>query len=111
MSLCRYACRRQQLAMGRAILHDRMTQFAFVQLMAAVAFVMIWRPPDWFGRCATYVICVVATLLAGHAHNNYMLWWIPFFCILLSLPLSRILSLPEKTNTLSCADDERTQPD
>jgi hypothetical protein len=70
------------------------TWLAFILLMAAVSFVMISRPPDFFERCALYVICVVATLLAGHAHNNYMLWWIPFFCILLSSPLSRILSLP-----------------
>jgi hypothetical protein len=88
----------------------RATQFALILFMAAVAFMMIWRPPDWFGRCAVYVICVVATLLASHPHNNYMLWWIPFFCILLSSPLSRILSLPEKTDTLSCVEDERTQP-
>jgi hypothetical protein len=88
----------------------RTTQFAFILVMAAVAFVMIWRPPDWFGRCVVYVICVVGTLLASHAHNNYMLWWIPFFCVLLSSPLSRILSLPEKTKTLFCADDKRTQP-
>ena len=95
---------------GAPLYMIRTTQFAFILVMAAVAFVMIWRPPDWFGRCVVYVICVVATLLASHAHNNYMLWWIPFFCVLLSSPLSRILSLPEKTNTLFCADDERTQP-
>jgi hypothetical protein len=40
------------------------------------------------------VICVIALLLVSHVHNNYLLWWIPFFCILRSSPLRRILSLP-----------------
>lgn len=69
-------------------------RLAFILLIAAVCLMMISRPPDLFERCALYVICVIATLLVGHVHNNYMLWWIPFFCILLSSPLSRILSLP-----------------
>ena len=38
------------------------------------------------------VICVIAVLLVSHVHNNYLLWWIPFFCILRSSPLRRILS-------------------
>jgi hypothetical protein len=72
------------------------TRLAFVLLMAAVAVVIIWRRPNLFERCALYVICVVAVLLVAHAHNNYMLWWIPFFCIVLSLPLRRILSLEDR---------------
>jgi len=72
----------------------RTAQLAFILLMAAISFVMISRPPDFFERCTLYVICVVAALLVSHVHNNYMLWWLPFFCILLSSPLSRILCLP-----------------
>jgi hypothetical protein len=72
----------------------RVVQFAFILLMAAISFMIISRSPDSFERCTLYVICVVATLLVSHVHNNYMLWWIPFFCILLSSPLSKILSLP-----------------
>jgi hypothetical protein len=34
-------------------------------------------------------------LVGPTTHNNYMLWWIPFFCILLSWPLSKIMGLPE----------------
>ena len=67
---------------------------AFVLLIVAVSFVIISRRPDLFDRCTLYVICVIAALLTSRAHNNYMLWWIPFFCILLSSPLSRILALP-----------------
>ena len=51
--------------------------------MAAISLMIISRPPNFFERCTLYVICVVAALLVSHVHNNYMLWWIPFFCILL----------------------------
>jgi hypothetical protein len=71
----------------------RTAQLAFILLMAAISFMIISRSPDSFERCTLYVICVVAALLVSHVHNNYMLWWIPFFCILLSSPLSKILSL------------------
>jgi hypothetical protein len=81
----------------------RATQPAFILLMAAVSFVMIWRPPDFFGRCLLYVICVVALLLTSRAHNNYMMWWIPFFCILLSSPLGRILSLPRSLGDVAAS--------
>jgi hypothetical protein len=97
--------------MGRAILHDQNDAVRIRSAHGCDGFRDDLAATDWFGRCDIYVICVIATLLAGYAHNNYMLRWIPFFCILLNSPLSRILSLPEKTNTLSCADDERTQPD
>jgi hypothetical protein len=70
------------------------TRLAFFLLIAMVSLVIILRPPGLFERCAIYVICVVALLLASQVHNNYMLWWIPFFCIVLSSPLSRILALP-----------------
>src|ERR1700756_675795 len=36
------------------------------------------------------VICVIAVLLVSHVHNNYLLWWIPFLCILRSSRLRRI---------------------
>jgi hypothetical protein len=70
-------------------------RLAFGLIMAAVFFVVIYRPPDFFGRCALGVLCINAALLAGPTiHNNYMFWWIPFFCILLSVVLSRILLRP-----------------
>ena len=68
----------------------------FVLFMTAVAFAVVWRWPDFFERCALYVLCSIAALLVGPTtHNNYMLWWIPFFCILLSWPLSKIMGIPE----------------
>jgi uncharacterized membrane protein len=71
-------------------------RLGFVLFIEAVAFAVVWRPPDFFERCSLYVLCSVAALLVGPTtHNNYMLWWIPFFCILLSWPLSKIMGLPE----------------
>ena len=71
-------------------------RLGFVLFMTAVAFAVVWRWPDFFERCALYVLCSIAALLVGPTtHNNYMLWWIPFFCILLSWPLSKIMGIPE----------------
>jgi len=71
-------------------------RLGFVLFIGAVAFAVVWQPPDFFERCSLYVLCSVAALLVGPTtHNNYMLWWIPFFCILLSWPLSKIMGLPE----------------
>jgi hypothetical protein len=84
---------------GGPVYLNTVAQSAVVFLIAAVSWLMVFRPPDLYSRCTLYVICVVATLLASHVHNNYMLWWIPFFCILLSSPVSRILSLPGKAGS------------
>jgi hypothetical protein len=54
------------------------TRLAFILLMAAVSFVMISRPPDFFERCALYVICVVAALLARAAHPIICCGGFPF---------------------------------
>jgi hypothetical protein len=68
-------------------------RLVFLIVMVAVSFAVIWRPPDLLERCALAVVCSNMALLAGPAtHNNYMLWWIPFFCVLLSSALSKILS-------------------
>jgi hypothetical protein len=72
------------------------TKLAFILLIAIISLRVILQPPNLLERCTIYIICVVATLLVTHAHNNYMIWWIPFFCILLSSPLSRILCLPSQ---------------
>ena len=71
-------------------------RLGFVLFMGAVAFVVVWRPPDLFERCTLYVLCSIAALLAGPTtHNNYMLWWIPFFCVSLSGSLSKIIRVPK----------------
>jgi hypothetical protein len=84
-----------------------LTRLAFLLLMAGVSIVIILRPPDFFERCSLYVICIVAVLLTSHAHNNYMLWWIPFFCVLLNSPLCRILRLPGSLGNVAASRASR----
>jgi hypothetical protein len=83
-------------------------RFAVTLLILAASLVIISRRPGFLERCVLYVSCVVATLLTSHVHNNYMLWWIPVFCILLSFPLSRILCLQDPSERRL---DRETQPD
>ena len=64
-----------------------------ILLMVSVSLVIAVRPPECLTRCNLYVIFVVAILLVVKYHNNYAIWWLPFFCILLGSALSRILSL------------------
>jgi uncharacterized membrane protein len=70
------------------------TRIVFILLLVAVSAVIVLRPPGFLGRCNLYIICVAGILLTANYHNNYLLWWLPFFCILLTWPLNRILSLP-----------------
>ena len=70
-------------------------RLVFVIVMAMVCCALLWRSPNFLTRCALTVVCVAATLLAGPVvHNNYMLWWIPLFCILLSVNLTRLVGAP-----------------
>jgi len=84
-------------------------RLGFVLFIGGVAFAIVWRPPDFFERCSLYILCSVAALLAGPTtHNNYMLWWLPFFCVLLSLPLSKIIGLPESAPDVRAQGWSRT---
>jgi hypothetical protein len=48
-------------------------------------------------------LCIVGALLTGpDAHNNYMIWWGPFFCILLGGLVSVIIQ-----NSTGIRDGER----
>ncbi len=67
-------------------------RFALVIVIATVCYTVFWRSPQFLTRCALNIVCVAAALLAGPVvHNNYMLWWIPLFCILLGVNLTRFL--------------------
>jgi hypothetical protein len=77
------------------------TRIAFILIVVAVSAVIVVRPPDFLGRCNLYVICVATILLTARYHNNYALWWLPFFCILLGPALSKILSFPGSSSAVS----------
>jgi hypothetical protein len=40
----------------------------------------------------------------GEGYDSALAWWIPFFCILLSAPLGRILSLPQPAGHVAAPD-------
>ena len=49
--------------------------------------------PSFARRCGLMVLAVVGALLTGpDAHNNYMIWWVPFFCILLGALVSSMIA-------------------
>jgi hypothetical protein len=69
-------------------------RLGFVIVLALICCTVLWRSPNFLTRCALNIVCIAATLLAGPVvHNNYMLWWIPLFCILLGANLTRLLAL------------------
>jgi hypothetical protein len=61
--------------------------------MAAVylaAFVYVWRQaPPLVARFGIAAMLTLAAILSGPAaHHNYQLWWLPFYCVLLSAALA-----------------------
>ena len=54
---------------------------------------LVLRSASIARRCGLIVLCVVGALLSGpDAHNNYMNWWVPFFCNLLGALVSAIIT-------------------
>jgi hypothetical protein len=63
----------------------------FLFLFAVLVYLVV-ASPGMVRRCGLIVLCVIGALLTGpDAHNNYMIWWAPFFCILLGGLVSAIL--------------------
>jgi hypothetical protein len=58
--------------------------------LAAAAAVYVWRrSPPLIMRCALGAGLTLAAILGGPgAHNNYQLWWLPFYCVVLSTALA-----------------------
>jgi hypothetical protein len=66
----------------------------FLGLLAAASIVVWFRRPEFLTRAVLYVLCIIGALLIGPSmHNNYLLWWMPAFCLLLSWALMRLLPL------------------
>ncbi len=64
----------------------------FLFLLAVLIHLAV-ASPGMVRRCGLIVLCIVGALLTGpDAHNNYMIWWVPFFCILLGSQVSSIIS-------------------
>jgi hypothetical protein len=64
----------------------------FLFLLSVLVYLAL-RTPSFACRCGLMVLSVVGALLTGpDAHNNYMIWWAPFFCILLGALVSAIIT-------------------
>jgi hypothetical protein len=54
------------------------------------ACVYLWRhAPPLTTRLGIGAMLTIAAILAGPgAHHNYQLWWLPFYCVMLSVALA-----------------------
>jgi hypothetical protein len=58
---------------------------AAVLIVSAIGVTLLVRRVDLRQRCAFLVIGTVLAMISGPVvHNNYMLWWLPPFCVLLA---------------------------
>jgi hypothetical protein len=77
---------------GLAPIVPTLAKAAYFLFLLAVLIHLLTAAPGMARRCALIVLCIVSALLTGpDAHNNYMIWWVPFFCILLGGQLSSLI--------------------
>jgi hypothetical protein len=63
---------------------------ALILLLLGVALAVWWRPPAFFVRCVLCVVLTLAALLLGPSpHQNYHLWWLPLYSVLVAVSLAR----------------------
>jgi hypothetical protein len=68
-------------------------KLAYLLFLLAVLAYLVVASPGLVRRCGLIVLCVVGALLTGpDAHNNYMIWWAPFFCILLGSLVAQVVA-------------------
>jgi hypothetical protein len=61
-----------------------------VTILLVVAIGVWRRPPTLFARCGLCTILMLAALLLGPSpHENYHLWWLPLYSVLLAVTLTR----------------------
>ena len=70
---------------GMPELVSQLARLVFLGVMLA-ALVYVWhRPPALHDRMVLTVVCLLVLLLSGTiCHRNYLLWWLPFFAVLLA---------------------------
>jgi hypothetical protein len=70
-----------------------LAKLAYFLFLASVLVYLFLSRASFVRRCGLIVLCVVGALLTGpDAHNNYMIWWVPFFCVLLGALVSTIIT-------------------
>jgi hypothetical protein len=72
------------------------SEYRLLALVALAAILLIVCLHLWFNdvsllqRCAMSVACIVIAMLGGPVvHRNYLLWWLPFFALLVAIGSSR----------------------
>jgi len=74
-----------------------LAKLAYFLFLLAVLIYLVMASPGMVRRCGLIVLSVIGALLTGpDAHNNYMIWWAPFFCILLGSLVSSIIAAPPR---------------
>jgi len=64
---------------------------ALLALLLAATLVVWRRPPTFIQRCAWCVLLMLAALLLGPSpHQNYHLWWLPLYSVLVAVTLARV---------------------
>jgi len=74
-----------------------LAKLAYFLFLLSVLVYLVLRTPGLVRRCGLIVLSVIGALLTGpDAHNNYMIWWVPFFCILLGALVSAIIAAEQR---------------
>ena len=70
-----------------------LAKLAYFLFLLTVLVYLVVASPGMVRRCGRIVLSVIGALLTGpDAHNNYMIWWTPFFCVLLGSLVSAIVA-------------------
>jgi hypothetical protein len=76
-----------------------LAKLVYFLFLLAVLIHLLLRPASLARRCGLTVLAVVGALLTGpDAHNNYMIWWAPFFCVLLGALVSAMIAGRDELN-------------
>ena len=71
-------------------------KIAYFLMLLTILIYLAMASPGIVLRYGLIVLTIFGALLTGpDAHNNYMIWWLPFFCILLGARVSYIIAGPD----------------
>jgi hypothetical protein len=82
---------------GASPIVPMVAKLGYFLFLLAILVYLVLVSPGMARRCGLIVLAVIGALLTGpDAHNNYMIWWVPFFCILLGSLAPSIIDVPHK---------------
>jgi uncharacterized membrane protein len=84
---------------------------ALVLIMVGTAIAVWRRPLSLFVRCGLCTVLMLAALLLGPSpHQNYHLWWLPLYSVLVAVTLMRVLKTNEGAVIAAGPRPPRTSP-